>query len=50
MREAEELLAREDYIQASERAWGSSQIVKALAAKEGKELRVMSTCGNMWMS
>jgi len=40
MREAEELLARKDYTQASEKAWGAaSQMVKALAAKEGKELR-----------
>jgi uncharacterized protein (UPF0332 family) len=40
MREAEELLARKEYIQASEKAWGAaSQMVKALAAKEGKELR-----------
>jgi uncharacterized protein (UPF0332 family) len=40
MREAEDLLARKDYAQASEKAWGaSSQMVKALAAKEGKELR-----------
>ncbi len=40
MREAEEFLAKKDYTQASEKAWGaSSQIVKALAAKEGKELR-----------
>jgi len=40
MREAEDLLARKDYAQASEKAWGAaSQMVKALAAKEGKELR-----------
>ena len=39
-REAEEFLARKDYIQASERAWGAaSQMIKALAAREGKELR-----------
>jgi HEPN domain-containing protein len=40
MREAEELLERKDYIQASEKAWGAaSQMVKALAAREGGELR-----------
>jgi len=40
MHEAEEFLAKKDYTQASEKAWGaSSQIVKALAAKEGEELR-----------
>ncbi|MCL7382782.1 MAG: PaREP1 family protein [Thaumarchaeota archaeon] len=40
MDEAEEYLRKRDYIQASEKAWGAaSQIVKALAAKEGRELR-----------
>jgi len=40
MHEAEEFLAKGDYIQASEKAWeASSQMVKALAAKEGEELR-----------
>lgn len=40
MREAEEFLAKRDFAQASEKAWGaSSQMVKALAAKEGEELR-----------
>jgi len=34
--EAEELLARGDYVQASEKAWGAAaQIVKAVAAREG---------------
>jgi len=38
--EAEEFLARGDYVQASEKGWGAAaQIVKALAAKEGRELR-----------
>jgi HEPN domain-containing protein len=38
--EAEEFLARGDYIQASKKGWGAvAQIVKALAAKEGRELR-----------
>jgi uncharacterized protein (UPF0332 family) len=40
MKDAEELLTKKDYIQASEKAWGAaSQIVKALAAREGRELR-----------
>jgi len=35
--EAEEFLTRKDYVQASEKAWGAaSQIIKALAAKEGE--------------
>jgi uncharacterized protein (UPF0332 family) len=38
--EAEEFLARGDYVQASEKGWGAAaQIVKALATKEGRELR-----------
>jgi hypothetical protein len=40
MREAEEFLAKKDHVQASEKAWGAaSQMVKAVAAREGKELR-----------
>jgi len=40
IREAEELLAKKDYVQASEKAWGAAaQIVKAVAAREGRELR-----------
>ena len=40
MREAEGFLAKKDHVQASEKAWGAaSQMVKAAAAKEGKELR-----------
>jgi len=40
LKDAEEFLAKEDYVQASEKAWGAaSQIVKALAAREGKELK-----------
>jgi uncharacterized protein (UPF0332 family) len=40
MREAEDFLEKRDYVQASEKAWGAaSQMVKALAAKEGGELR-----------
>ncbi|MCC6050966.1 MAG: PaREP1 family protein [Thermofilum sp.] len=40
LREAEKLLAEGDYSQASEKGWGAAaQIVKALAAREGKALR-----------
>ena len=40
LREGEELLKRGDYVQASEKFWGSaSQMVKALAAERGFELR-----------
>jgi len=40
LREAEELLSKGDYAQASEKGWGAAaQIVKALAAREGKALR-----------
>lgn len=46
LREAEELLARGDYVQASEKAWGAAaQMVKAVAAKAGKELR---SHGDLW--
>jgi HEPN domain-containing protein len=46
LREAEELLARGDYVQASEKAWGAAaQIVKAVAAKKGKELK---SRGDLW--
>jgi hypothetical protein len=39
IREAEELLAKKDYVQASEEALGAAaQMVKALAAREGREL------------
>lgn len=40
LKEAEEFLEKKDFIQASEKAWGAaSQIVKAVAAKRGIELR-----------
>jgi len=40
MKDAEDFLLKKDYVQASEKAWGAAtQIVKALATKEGKELR-----------
>ncbi len=46
LREAEELLARGDYVQASEKAWGAAaQMVKAVAAKKGKELK---SRGDLW--
>jgi HEPN domain-containing protein len=46
LREAEELLARGDYVQASEKAWGAAaQIIKAVAAKKEKELR---SHGDLW--
>jgi uncharacterized protein (UPF0332 family) len=39
IREAEELLAEKDYVKACEKAWGAAaQIVKALAAREGRKL------------
>jgi uncharacterized protein (UPF0332 family) len=38
--EAEEFLRKGDLVQASEKAWGAAvQIVKAVAAREGRELR-----------
>jgi hypothetical protein len=38
--EAEELLRKGDYVQASEKAWGAAaQLVKAVAAREGRTLR-----------
>jgi len=37
--EAEELLKRGDYVQASEKGWGAAaQVVKAIAAKEGRRI------------
>ena len=40
LRDAEDFLAKGDYVQASEKAWGAaSQMVKALAARRGKEIR-----------
>jgi uncharacterized protein (UPF0332 family) len=40
IREAEELLVKKDYVQVSEKAWdAAAQIVKAVAAREGRELR-----------
>ena len=46
LQEAEELLAKGDYVQASEKAWSAAaQIVKAVAAKKGKELK---SHGDLW--
>ena len=40
LKDVEELLARGDFVQASEKAWGASaQIVKAVTAKRGRELK-----------
>ena len=40
LREAKELLAKGDFMQASEKAWGAAaQAVKAVAAREGRVLR-----------
>jgi len=40
MKDTEDFLLKKDYVQASEKAWdAAAQMVKALAAKEGKELR-----------
>lgn len=40
MHEAEDFLAKRDYVQASEKTWGAaSQMVKAVAAKRGIKLR-----------
>jgi hypothetical protein len=40
LQEAGGFLAKGDYVQASEKGWGAvAQVVKALAAKEGRELR-----------
>jgi len=46
IREAEDLLRKKDYVQASEKAWGAaSQAVKAVAAKRGIDLR---SHGELW--
>lgn len=40
LKEAEELIKRKDYVQASEKLWGAAaEIVKVLAAKRGIELK-----------
>ena len=47
LREAEELLAKGDHLQASEKAWGAAaQMVKAVAAEKGKELKSPATSGD----
>ena len=46
IREAEELLAKKDYVQASGKAWGAAaQVVKAVAAREG---RVLGSHAALW--
>jgi len=46
-KEAEDLLARGDSVQASEKLWGAAaEIVKALAAKRGVELRTHTDLWN----
>ncbi len=46
LREAQSLLARRDYPQASEKLWGASaEVVKAVAAKRGMEL---GTHASLW--
>lgn len=46
LREAEELLSKGDLAQASEKGWGAAaQMVKAVAAKKGKEL---GSHGMLW--
>jgi len=40
LKEAEALVGRENYVQASEKFWGTAaEMVKAIAAKRGSELR-----------
>jgi uncharacterized protein (UPF0332 family) len=44
LKEAEEFLIKGDYVQASEKSWGAAaQMIKALATKEGKELKSHSS-------
>ncbi|MEM0276056.1 PaREP1 family protein [Pyrobaculum sp.] len=46
LREAEQLTQKGGYVQASEKAWGAAaQIVKAVAAKRGEELK---SHGDLW--
>jgi len=45
-KEAEDFVAKGDYVQASEKLWGAAaEIVKVVAAKRGVELR---THGDLW--
>ncbi len=40
LRDAKDLLEKQDYVQASEKLWGATaQIIKAVALKRGKRLR-----------
>jgi len=46
LKDAEEFLAKGDYVQASEKLWGAAaEVVKVVAAKRGVELR---THGDLW--
>ena len=46
VKEAEDLLAKGDHVQASEKLWGAAaEVVKEIAAKRGVELR---THGDLW--
>ena len=46
LKEAEKLIEKKDYVQASEKLWGAcAEIVKAVAEKRGKRLR---THGDLW--
>ena len=46
--DAEELLARGDYVQASGKAWdAAAQMVKAVVAKEGRSSGVTLSCGGI---
>jgi hypothetical protein len=50
MKDAEELLTKKDYIQASEKAWSAAaQIVKALPQKKEKSLGVTLIFGSLLM-
>jgi hypothetical protein len=46
LRDAEELLRKKDYAQASEKLWGAcAEVIKAVAAKRGKELGTHRSIG-----
>lgn len=46
LRDAEQLLRKKDYAQASEKLWGAcAEVIKAVAAKRGKELGTHRSIG-----
>lgn len=46
LRDAEELLRKKDYAQASEKLWGAcAEVIKAVAAKRGKQLGTHRSVG-----